>query len=335
MDAEAAVQPSADTATVLIKSLCPLKDASSRPVPQLRMRMTSVKLNSSPSVVAITIDRPSEVQARASACGRDRSCCPSVFKITVLSSATSTASLFPVGEYVRPRMSRWFGARYTSEKGLPSSDRFHRSTAPLSEPEARCCPSGWKHTVHTRESCPLSSATWAPVSTSHKWTFLSSDADATVRPSLDKATQLMPSVCSSMRCMGSPVAAFHIRTVLSSEPDTMIRSSADKAIPRTGPVCPFSVCRTSPVFASQILRVLSADAETTNAPSLEMTVCNTSARWPVMISSSPSSTGSSKNFEKFALNSSSKESPWVDPSPFFSSQIFLTSSSSKGRSLGP
>ena len=47
-------------------------------------------------------------------------------------------------------------------QNVPSSDRFHRSTAPLSEPEARCCPSGWKHTVHTRESCPLSSATWAP-----------------------------------------------------------------------------------------------------------------------------------------------------------------------------
>ena len=53
------------------------------------------------------------------------------------------------------------------------------------------------------DPCPWP-AGGTPVSTSHKWTFLSSDADATVRPSLDKATQLMPSVCSSMRCMGSP-----------------------------------------------------------------------------------------------------------------------------------
>ena len=73
-------------------------------------------------------------------------------------------------------------------------------------------------------------------------TVSSSELDASVFPSGEKATAVTERLCPSSVCWWAPVAASQSRTVSSSELDASVLPSGEKATAVTEPLCPSSVC---------------------------------------------------------------------------------------------
>ncbi len=80
-----------------------------------------------------------------------------------------------------------------------------------------------------------------PVVVSQSRTVPSSEADAIVLPSGEKATAWTESLCPSSVCRCVPVVVSQSRTVPSREADAIVLPSGEKATALTQSLCPSSV----------------------------------------------------------------------------------------------
>jgi hypothetical protein len=121
---------------------------------------------------------------------------------------------------------------------------------------------------------------WVPMAASQSRTVLSYEADATVVPSGEKATDMTESLWPLRVCLWAPMAASQSRTVLSFEADATVVPSGEKATDMTDSLWPSRVCLWAPVAASQSRTVLSSEADATVVPSGEKATDMTESLWP-------------------------------------------------------
>ena len=105
------------------------------------------------------------------------------------------------------------------------------------------------------------------VGRAHTLTDASSDPDASILPSVEKATALTAQKWPSSVLRCSPVAGDHSRTVSSEDPDARSLPSGEKASALMTSPCPPRRCRSSPVAAEVSRMEVSMDPLAIAAPS--------------------------------------------------------------------